>query len=173
MINGLIFWDERMSYFKKKTHTNLMLTRNKKELINKIFFLNNYFQTPTVPRKPLFLQRNIRKFKVQKSTTETIELDEEKTGDDGKILLDTITSITTTTTTTNSTTITEEMTSNDPIWGKRMPERLGASANDTILLDDKTEVKLNVNSYKMVFLANKDSLFYRRNSLKKAKQVSF
>lgn len=111
---------------------------------------------------------------MHKSTTETIELDEEKTDEDGKILLDTITSITTTTTTTtNSTTITEEMTSNDPIWGKRMPERLGANINDAIILDDKTEVKLNVNSYKMVFLANKDSLFYRKNSLKKAKMVSF
>lgn len=100
-------------------------------------------------------------------------MDEEKTDNDGKTLLDTITSITTTTTTTNSTTITEEMTSNDPIWGKRMPERLGANINDEIILDDKTEVKLNVNSYKMVFLANRDSLFYRKNSLKKAKQVSF
>lgn len=104
-------------------------------------------------------------------------MDEEKTDNDGKTQLDTMTSITmtsssTTTTTTNSTTITEEMTSNNPIWGKRMPERLGANINDEIILDDKTEVKLNVNSYKMVFLANRDSLFYRKNSLKKAKQVS-
>lgn len=61
---------------------------------------------------------------------------------------------------------------NDPFWGKRPPERIGTAANDGYFVEDKTEVKLNLNTYKMVFVMNKDVLFYKKNSLRKAKQVS-
>lgn len=62
---------------------------------------------------------------------------------------------------------------NDPFWGKRPPERIGSAANDGYFVEDKSEVKLNLNTYKMVFVMNKDVLFYKKNSLRKAKQVSF
>ncbi len=60
---------------------------------------------------------------------------------------------------------------NDPFWGKRPPERIGSAANDGYFVEDKSEVKLNLNTYKMVFVMNKDVLFYKKNSLRKAKQV--
>lgn len=37
---------------------------------------------------------------------------------------------------------------------------------------DNTEVKLNMNSYKMVWVTNKHGLFYKRNSISKARKVS-
>lgn len=37
---------------------------------------------------------------------------------------------------------------------------------------DTTEVKLNMNSYKMVWVTNKHGLFYKRNSMAKARKVS-
>lgn len=61
---------------------------------------------------------------------------------------------------------------NDPFWGKRPPERIGSGVNDGYFVEDNSEVKLNLNTYKMVFLMNKDVLFYKKNSLRKAKQVS-
>lgn len=36
---------------------------------------------------------------------------------------------------------------------------------------DNTEVKLNVNSYKMIWVTNKNGLFYKRNSISKARKV--
>lgn len=61
---------------------------------------------------------------------------------------------------------------NDPFWGKRPPERMGSGINDGYFVEDNTEVKLNLNTYKTVFVMNKDVLFYKKNSLRKAKQVS-
>lgn len=60
----------------------------------------------------------------------------------------------------------------DPTWGKRPPERIGSdSLNDSYYVDDRAEVKMNLNTYKMVFVMNKDVIFYKRHSLRRAKQV--
>lgn len=37
---------------------------------------------------------------------------------------------------------------------------------------DNAEVKLNMNSYQMVWVTNKHGLFYKRNSIAKARKVS-
>lgn len=102
-----------------------------------------------------------------------------------KTVVNTTTTPTTTTTSSTPTTTTDSETAsgsevaaqnriiNDPFWGKRPPERIGSgSANDGFFVEDKSEVKLNLNTYKMVFVMNKDVLFYKKNSLRKAKQVS-
>lgn len=49
---------------------------------------------------------------------------------------------------------------------------LTATARNDYQIVDNTEVKLNVNSYKMVWLTNKNGLFYKRNSIAKARTVS-
>lgn len=62
----------------------------------------------------------------------------------------------------------------DPTWGKRPPERIGSdSVNDSYYVDDRAEVKMNLNTYKMVFVMNKDVIFYKRHSLRRAKQVGY
>lgn len=55
---------------------------------------------------------------------------------------------------------------------------IGGSATTTAVTNrsdyqivDNTEVKLNMNSYKMVWVTNKHGLFYKRNSISKARKV--
>ncbi|CAO1419976.1 unnamed protein product [Diamesa tonsa] len=58
-----------------------------------------------------------------------------------------------------------------PLWNKRPPERLGqANAFGDCFVDDSQQIKLNVQSYKTVFLT-KGYILYRKNSLKRAKQT--
>uniref|UniRef100_A0A6B2EGL1 Paired amphipathic helix protein Sin3a n=1 Tax=Phlebotomus kandelakii TaxID=1109342 RepID=A0A6B2EGL1_9DIPT len=56
-------------------------------------------------------------------------------------------------------------------WAKRPPERMPAppTLTDEFFADSKAEMKLNFNSYKMVFMMNKDDVFYKRNALRRAK----
>lgn len=58
----------------------------------------------------------------------------------------------------------------------RRPERLGAGALDAgrgaYAIDDGAEMKLNMQSYRMVFVMNKDVLFYKHNSLAQSRKVS-
>lgn len=58
-----------------------------------------------------------------------------------------------------------------PLWNKRTPERLGQTNSfGDCFVDDTQQIKLNVQSYKTVFLT-KGYILYRKNSLKRAKQV--
>lgn len=63
--------------------------------------------------------------------------------------------------------------SDDPFWGKRQADRLGKGQgiNDAYMVNDREEVKINQQSYKMCFVMNKDNMLYKRLSLRKAKQV--
>lgn len=54
----------------------------------------------------------------------------------------------------------------------RKPERMGAvDGRLDYVIDDCAEMKLNMNSYRMVFVMNKDVLFYKHNSLAKSRKV--
>lgn len=54
----------------------------------------------------------------------------------------------------------------------RKPERMGAvDSRLDYVIDDCAEMKLNMNSYRMVFVMNKDVLFYKHNSLAKSRKV--
>lgn len=68
----------------------------------------------------------------------------------------------------------QSTTITDRFWAMRPPERIGnaVGVNDGYYVDDRAEVKLNLNSYKMVFVMNKDVIFYKRHSLLRAKKVS-
>lgn len=61
---------------------------------------------------------------------------------------------------------------NDPFWAKKTPERCGSGANDKsgYYVDDRQQVKINLNAYKMVFVKG-SQIFYKKNSLRRAKQV--
>ncbi|CAD7078480.1 unnamed protein product [Hermetia illucens] len=170
------------------------------------------------PRKPLFLQRNIRRFnslyetkskfrsKTELSCTSTSTTTEEAST---RITSETTTVVAATTTmvTTGSGNINSAVATNtggscsnannkspieklnastailslggtgtisdDPFWGKRQADRLGKGQgiNDAYMVNDREEVKINQQSYKMCFVMNKDNMLYKRLSLRKAKQT--
>lgn len=156
----------------------------------------------SVPRKPLYLQRNIRKFNSRYASTTAAKTKSE--------------TATVTTTEELSCRISSEFTTvlaspgaatgngasnnnnnnngancgtssaekspipsvigvvvDDPFWGKRPPERVGSTGgiNDPYVVNDREEVKINQQSYKMFFVVNKDVTLYKKNSLRKAKQT--
>lgn len=57
------------------------------------------------------------------------------------------------------------------IGGVVKEDNKGATARSDYQIVDNTEVKLNVNSYKMIWVTNKNGLFYKRNSISKARKV--
>ena len=61
---------------------------------------------------------------------------------------------------------------NDQYWGKKPPERMVTNNNgERYFVDDQEQVKLTVNTYKMLHVFNKDHIFYNRESLIRAKKV--
>jgi hypothetical protein len=46
-----------------------------------------------------------------------------------------------------------------------------ANNSDRFFVDDQEQVKLTVNTYKMLHVFNKDHIFYNRKSLVRAKKV--
>lgn len=52
-------------------------------------------------------------------------------------------------------------------------ERLHSDQNKDFYGDDQQQIKLNPSTFKMVYVINKDHIFYKKNSLRRAKQVSF
>lgn len=66
--------------------------------------------------------------------------------------------------------------SDDPFWVKKAPgggpERCGTGVNEKsgYYVDDRQQVKINLNAYKMVFVKG-SQIFYKKNSLRRAKQV--
>ena len=59
----------------------------------------------------------------------------------------------------------------DPAWIKRPLERVGAGANDAYFVDDRSEININIHSYRMVFVVNKDAVFYKKNAFRQARKV--
>lgn len=61
------------------------------------------------------------------------------------------------------------------VWnnkGKTPPERLPSSNGDqNYFVDDREQFRLNVNNYKICYVLNKDSIFYKRKSLLRAKET--
>lgn len=77
--------------------------------------------------------------------------------------------------TTNATDVVNSnaMSIDDPFWAKKsVPERCGSGVNDKAgyYVDDRQQVKINLNAYKMVFVKG-SQIFYKKNSLRRAKQV--
>lgn len=190
-------------------------------------------QISLLPRRQLFLNRNIRKFKLKNvltksemptvtasSVTETasasIQEKSKITSDDSSIVVqstveatstttnETTTStkadalVTTTATTTQSTTTSNTSTT---VSTKSKPEieiiditlssnastlpagtsvhpasrpleRAGSGCNDGYFIDDRSEININFQKYRMVFVVNKDAVFYKKNAFRQAKLVS-
>lgn len=56
---------------------------------------------------------------------------------------------------------------------KSPPSRMGVSDVDScILAHDNSECRFNLNSYKILFVINKENLLYKKNAFTKAKKVS-
>ena len=47
-----------------------------------------------------------------------------------------------------------------------------AKMQEAIEVDDNTQCKFSLNNFKMVFVVNSDSYMYKKQALKRAKQVS-
>lgn len=56
---------------------------------------------------------------------------------------------------------------------KSPPSRMGASDVDSnVIAHDGTECRFNLNSYKILFVINKENLLYKKNAFTKAKKVT-
>lgn len=118
------------------------------------------------PRRPFLLRRNIRNKDNQlgggsASPASTI-------GPNGMMALESPAAETIKVETKTSS-ITGGVTKEDGIGGAAAA--VSATRSDYQIVDT-TEVKLNMNSYKMVWVTNKHGLFYKRNSMAKARKVS-
>lgn len=61
---------------------------------------------------------------------------------------------------------------NNQFWFRKPAERIGSGVNDGYFVNDDSDIKLNPNSYKRVYVAkNNDVVFYKLNSLRRAKEV--
>ncbi len=130
-------------------------------------------------RKPLFLQRNIRKFN---SRTPNIKYENGEVPAKSPTDPSKSPSSQDQTTTTPSILTTSTSSIPPPLIlptknnASRLPERIGQpSAFSDFYVDDQEQVKFNYQTYKTVFCntTNKGYTLYRYNSLKKAKQVIF
>lgn len=79
--------------------------------------------------------------------------------------------------TANASTVTNSLekriSMDDMMWKKGPPERIGSdTTNSMYVVDDNVEVKLEMKNYKMVYVMNKDGIFYKRNSIYRARLVS-
>lgn len=190
----------------------------------------HFLQISSLPRRQLFLNRNIRKFKLKNvlpksesptvtasSVTETASANiQEKSkisSESASVVVqstveatstvtnETITSttadasVTSTATTTQSTTTSSTSTtvsttlpetiditastdkSNASPLSTANPstkplERVGSGCNDGYFIDDRSEININFQKYRMVFVVNKDAVFYKKNAFRQAKLVS-
>lgn len=57
---------------------------------------------------------------------------------------------------------------------KGLPQRIthGGVNSSEFVVDDKTQCRFNLNSYKMVYIVNKESYLYKKDAFMKAKEVS-
>lgn len=65
-----------------------------------------------------------------------------------------------------------KLTLGDSYWSRK-PQRLGVSVGgrEDYVIDDCAEMQLNMQSYRMVFVMNKDVIFYKHNSLLNSRKV--
>lgn len=55
---------------------------------------------------------------------------------------------------------------------QRPLQRLGSGSNDGYFIDDRSEININFQKYRMVFVVNKDAVFYKKSALRQARKVS-
>lgn len=118
-------------------------------------------------RRPLFLRRNIRNKATLASRAEGVAT----IGPNGMVVLDALRS---TAGKDGESRTEEQQQQHKQIVGgvaKDDNKATTVAARSDYQIVDNTEVKLNVNSYKMIWVTNKNGLFYKRNSISKARKV--
>lgn len=55
---------------------------------------------------------------------------------------------------------------------QRPLQRIGTDSNDGYFIDDRSEININFQKYRMVFVVNKDAVFYKKSALRQARKVS-
>ncbi|XP_031632024.1 paired amphipathic helix protein Sin3a-like isoform X2 [Contarinia nasturtii] len=50
-------------------------------------------------------------------------------------------------------------------------ERIGADCNDEYFIDDRSEININFQKYRMVFVVNKDAVFYKKSAITQARKT--
>ena len=50
-------------------------------------------------------------------------------------------------------------------------ERSGAGCNEGYFIDDRSEININFQKYRMVFVVNKDAVFYKKSAFRQARKV--
>lgn len=55
---------------------------------------------------------------------------------------------------------------------QRPLQRIGTASNDGYFIDDRSEININFQKYRMVFVVNKDAVFYKKSALRQARKVS-
>lgn len=50
-------------------------------------------------------------------------------------------------------------------------ERTGAGCNEGYFIDDRSEININFQKYRMVFVVNKDAVFYKKSAFQQARKV--
>jgi hypothetical protein len=113
-------------------------------------------------RKPIFLPRNIKSFhrrNILKIKAETCSNEKQNEGENAA---------------GDSNQVPSSTKNNEiPVWNKNAVERVGqTSLNSDYYVDDNQQIKLNINTYKMIFLSN-DFGFYKKNAIRNARKVSF
>lgn len=59
-----------------------------------------------------------------------------------------------------------------PETKQRPLQRVGTGSNDGYFIDDRSEININFQKYRMVFVVNKDAVFYKKCALRQARKVS-
>lgn len=54
----------------------------------------------------------------------------------------------------------------------RSLERSGKNCNKGYFIDDRSEININFQKYRMVFVVNKDAVFYKKSAIRQARKVN-
>lgn len=54
---------------------------------------------------------------------------------------------------------------------KCLPQRITNAVTGDFVVDDKTQCKFNINSFKMVYIVNRESYLYKKDAFLKAREV--
>lgn len=68
-----------------------------------------------------------------------------------------------------------EAVENQPIQEAKLRslQRVGDGSNEGYFIDDRSEININFQKYRMVFVVNKDAVFYKKCALRQARKVSY
>lgn len=50
-------------------------------------------------------------------------------------------------------------------------QRVGSSCGEDYFIDDRSEININFQKYRMVFVVNKDAVFYKKSAFRQARKV--